>query len=66
MSQKRRLWCDEEKIKDKYFTTSDYNKFTKNILDEKITAKKLVNDTVFNEKIKTLITKEELKKYEQR
>ena len=29
-------------IKNKYFTTSDYNKFTNNILDAKITTKKLV------------------------
>ena len=42
-------------IKDEYFTTSDYNNFTNNILDEKITAKKLVNESVSNEKIKTLI-----------
>ena len=27
----------------KYFTTSDYNKFTKEILDEKIKEKKLVD-----------------------
>ena len=30
-------------IKNKYFTTSDYNKFADNVLDVKITAKKLVN-----------------------
>ena len=50
-------------IKEKYFTTSDYNKFTNNILDEKITSKKLVNKSTLNEKIKTLTTKEEMKKY---
>ena len=49
-------------IKDKYFTTSDYNKFTNNILDAKITAKKLVNESGLNVKIKTLATKEEMKK----
>ena len=48
-------------IKNKYFTTSDYNKFTNNILDEKINAKKLVNESVLNEKIKTLGTLEEIK-----
>ena len=31
-------------IKDKYFTTSDYDKFMNNILDEKIIAKMLVKD----------------------
>ena len=46
-------------IKNKYFTTSDYNKFTNNILDAK-TAKKLVNESGLNEKIKTLATKEEI------
>ena len=49
-------------IKDKYFTTSDYNKFTNNILDAKITAKRLVNESGWNEKIKALVTKEEIKK----
>ena len=49
-------------IKDKYFTTFDYNNFTNNILDEKITTKKLVNESVLNEKIKTLIANKEIKK----
>ena len=31
-------------IKDKYFTTSNYDKFMNNILDEKIIAKMLVKD----------------------
>ena len=48
-------------ITDNYFTTSDYNKFTNNILDVKITAKKLVNEYGMNKKIKTA-TKEEIKK----
>ena len=39
-------------IKDKYFTTSDYNSFTNNILDTKKTAKKLVNESKLNEKWK--------------
>ena len=37
-------------IKNKYFTTSDYNKFMNNILDEKIKADKLVHESVLNEK----------------
>ena len=41
---------------------SDYNKFTNNILDTKITAKNLFNECGLNEKIKTLTTKEEIKK----
>ena len=45
----------------KYLTSSDYNKFTSNALDAKITQKKLVNESYLNEKIKTLETKEELK-----
>ena len=45
----------------KYFTTSDYDKFTSNTLDAKITQKKLVNESDLNEKIKTLATKEEIK-----
>ena len=47
-------------IKKKYFTTSDYDRFTIGILDEKIT-KKLVNESGLDEKIKTLATKEEIK-----
>ena len=38
-------------IKNKYFTTSHYKKFTSNILDAKITAKKLVNESGLTEKI---------------
>ena len=45
----------------KYFTSSDYNKFTSNILDAKITQKKLVNESGLDEKIKALATKEEIK-----
>ena len=44
-----------------YFTTSDYNNFTSNILDIKITQKNLVNKCDLNEKTKTLAKKEELK-----
>ena len=39
-------------------STSDYNKFTNNIFDKKITAKKLVNESGLNEKIKTAIKEE--------
>ena len=49
-------------IKDKYLSTFDYNKFTNNIFDEKITANKLVNESGLNEKIKILATKEEIEK----
>ena len=49
-------------IKDKYFTTFDYNKFTNNTLNTKITAKMLVHESGLNEKRKTLATKEEIKK----
>ena len=45
-------------IENKYFSPSDYNKFTNNILDAKITGKKLVNKSGLNEKIKTLAAKE--------
>ena len=37
----------------KYFTTSDYNNFTSNILDTKTTQQKLVNESDLNEKTKT-------------
>ena len=38
-------------------TASDCNKFTNNMLDAKITAKKLVNESGLNEKSKTLAIK---------
>ena len=54
-------------IEKKYFTTSDYNKFTNNILSGKITKQLnkcdksdisgFVNNTDLNEKIKALATK---------
>ena len=50
-----------KEIRNKYFTTSDYNKFTNNILDENITGKELFNGSGMNEKNKTLATKAELK-----
>ena len=49
-------------IKNKYFTTTDNNKFSSNIFNGKITRKKLVNETGLNEKTKALSTKEEIKK----
>ena len=54
----------------KYFTTSDYNKFTSDILDAKIKQKELINkshisnlvrNSDFNTKLATLATKTELK-----
>ena len=48
-------------MENKYFTTSDYNKFTSNTIDAKITQKKLVNEYDLNNKTKTLKTKEEKK-----
>ena len=56
-----------EKIKDiesKYLTASDYNKFSNNILDAKITKKKKkkVNKSGLDEKIKNLAIKGEFKK----
>ena len=35
-------------MENKYFTTSDYNKFTINVLDTKITQKKLGNESGLN------------------
>ena len=50
---------------DKYFTTSDYNKFMSNVLDAKITQEKLVNESdlrlTTKEEIKALATNTELK-----
>ena len=40
-------------IKNKCFIRSDYNKFTNNIFDEKITVKKLVNESELNENVNT-------------
>ena len=54
----------------KYFTTSDFIKFTKEILDAKITEKELVDksdipnlvkNSGFNKNLATLATKAELK-----
>ena len=56
------IMMQKQKVKDKHFTTSDYNKFTNNMLDAKIMAKKLVNESGLKEKMKTLATKEEIKK----
>ena len=49
-------------IANKYFITSDYNKFMNIIFDAKITRKKLVNESSLNEKIKRLASKEEIKR----
>ena len=37
-------------IKNKFFTTSDSNKFTNNMFDEKITRAKSVNESSLNAK----------------
>ena len=49
-----------------YFTTYDYNKFTSNIFDERMTVKKLGNGFGLNEKIKKIASKEEIKNQEKR
>ena len=46
----------------KFFTTSDSNKFTNNMFDEKITGAKSVNESSLNGKRKTLSAKEDIKK----
>ena len=38
-------------IESKYFTTADYNKFTKNIVDNSIKSKNLVTKTDFDAKL---------------
>ena len=43
------------------YITSDYDKFTRNTIDTKITQKRLLSECDLNEKIKTLATKEEIK-----
>ena len=57
-------------IESEYFTTSNYNKFTRNILDAKIKEKELVdesaitgfiNNSDWNKEVATLATKAELK-----
>ena len=51
--------------KNKYFTTFNHDKFTNNIIHEKITAKRLVNEFSLNEKIKTLSKKKKRNKKNQ-
>ena len=48
-------------MENKYLTMSYYNMRTNNILDTKITQKKLVNESDLIKKIKILATKEEIK-----
>ena len=48
-------------MENQYFTTSDYNKFTNNTLDSKITQKKLINEYDLNEKIKKISNKRKIK-----
>ena len=40
--------------------SDDYNKLTKDILDEKIKKEKLINESSLKEKIKTLAAKEKI------
>ena len=56
IQSKSRLWFQNTRNGKKYFTT-DYNKFTNNTLDAKIT-KKLANESGLNEKIKALAPKQ--------
>ena len=59
---KKEIYNAEIKIiKNKYFITSDYNKLTNNLLDTKITRRKLVNESGLNEKIKCLTAEKETK-----
>ena len=46
---------------DKYFTTSDYNKFTNNILYAKIKTKKLINESDISRFIKNTDLNKKLK-----
>ena len=52
---------DTKILEIEYFTTSDYNKFSSNTIDETLTQNMLVHESDLNEKIKTLPTKEEIK-----
>ena len=58
LSKKQILMQNYQKWGKKYFTFSDYNKSASNIFDTKTTKIKLVNQSVLNEKIKTLASKE--------
>ena len=49
-------------IKNKCFTTFDYNKFPNNTLNGKITATKLVNQSGLNKMVKPLTKEAEIKK----
>ena len=72
-SKKKKKTDYDAKISDiesKYITTADYNKFTKNIVDNSIKSKHLVdksdiagiiNNAELNKKVATLATKAELK-----
>ena len=49
---KERLWCKNKRYWGKNFTTSDYDKFMNEMLDEKIKNKILVNNCDIFELIK--------------
>ena len=59
----KKAYYDEKlsKLENTYFTISDYNNFTSNIPDVKITRKRLINEKKLNKKIKVLAAKVELK-----
>ena len=73
--KKNRLWCKNKTFKGKYFTTSNYDKFTNVILDAKTENERLVNKSdIFefingsdlDDKIVTLGTKADLKAEQER
>ena len=53
--------AERKDVKEECFTASDYNKFTNNILNVKVTVKKLLSESGSNEMVKTLAIKEEIK-----
>ena len=48
-------------MENNYFTASDYDKFTSNTLDAKMKQKSKSMNGDLNKKIKTVVTKEEIK-----
>ena len=73
--KKNRLWCKNKTFEGKYFTTSNYDKFTNVILDAKTENERLVNKcdifefingSDLDDKIVTLGTKADLKAEQER
>ena len=67
--KKKKTDCDAKilDIKSKYFSTSDYSKFRRDILDARLKRKRLVDKSVIvgftnkadlNKKVETLVTKQ--------